>query len=98
MGLDECERAVHHRLGEAYMRQRTMWLHTLVLTLGTTVIACGGGQDTSSTESSAPAAGQKVDMATAGNITGSAMLEGTAPANEPIRMNADPICVREVKG
>ena len=37
-------------------------------------------------------------MATAGSITGSAMLEGIAPANEPIRMNADPICVREVKG
>jgi hypothetical protein len=57
-----------------------------------------GGQDTSSTESSGPAGGQKVDMATAGTITGSAMLEGAAPANEPIRMSADPICVREVKG
>ncbi len=26
------------------------------------------------------------------------MLEGTAPANEGIKMNADPICLKENKG
>ena len=40
--------------------------------------------------SSAPG-GQKVDPATAGDVTGSVVFDGTAPKNEPIRMNADPI-------
>ena len=83
------------------MRFRNRWLQSVVLIFAASVVACGGGQDTSSTQVSAPpsdAARQKVDTATAGTITGSAMLDGPAPANEPIRMNADPVCVREVKG
>ena len=45
--------------------------------------------------SAAPAGGgQKVDPATAGEVNGVVAFEGTAPKNEPIKMNADPVCVK----
>jgi plastocyanin len=69
-----------------------------------TIAACGGGGGgtTPATESApadvvAPAAA-KVDEATAGNINGKVVLEGAAPKNEVIKMNADPVCMREAKG
>ena len=82
------------------MRLRKTRLHSLVVTLGVAISACGRGQDTPSLESStqAGAVARKVDTTTAGTITGSAILVGPAPANELIRMNADPVCVREGKG
>ena len=57
-------------------------------------------QETSSTsaEPASPAAtpaGQKVDTATAGDVKGVVTLDGTAPKNEPIKMNADPVCVKQ---
>jgi plastocyanin len=72
------------------------------MTLAAFIVACGGGSEPSSTSSepSAPAAapeGAKVDASTAGSITGMVALDGAAPKNAPIRMNADPICLREVK-
>jgi len=70
----------------------------LGLALSASVAACGGGQETTST-TSAPAAGaMKVDTATAGEVKGMVSLDGTAPANEPIRMNADPVCVKAHSG
>jgi plastocyanin len=83
-----------------------VWVGALGFALAATV-ACGGGGGTeqaTSSESakpSAPAAtpaGQRVDTATAGEVKGVVTLEGTAPANAPIRMNADPVCVKENKG
>src|SRR5262245_56659076 len=73
------------------------------VTLAATVTACGGGSsETSNTSSepSAPAAtpaGAKVDAGTAGNIKGTVTLDGAAPKNAAIKMNADPICLREAK-
>jgi hypothetical protein len=65
-------------------------------------IACGGGEPAAPAESSAPAApaagAMTVDSATAGTITGSVMLEGTPPEEQVIRMNADPVCMREAPG
>jgi hypothetical protein len=40
----------------------------------------------------------KVDESKAGNVTGMVVLEGTAPKNEPIKMNADPQCAQQAKG
>jgi hypothetical protein len=72
-----------------------------VLLLPLAAFACGS-QETSnkSAEPSAPAAtpgAMKVDTAVAGNVKGVVNLEGTAPKNEPIKMNADPVCVKQNK-
>jgi plastocyanin len=40
----------------------------------------------------------KVDAGIAGEVTGIVALDGAPPKNAPIRMNADPICVREASG
>jgi plastocyanin len=84
------------------MRLRNAWLGVLAVTVAATFAACGGAQETSnkSAEPSAPAgtpAGQKVDTSTAGSVAGSVVLDGVAPKNEPIKMNADPVCMKENK-
>ena len=58
------------------------------------------GNSSTSSEPSSPAAtpsGLKVDTATAGNVKGMVTLDGAAPKNEPIKMNADPVCVKQNK-
>ena len=82
------------------MRLRNAWVGCLGIALAASVTACGGGQETSNTSAtpSSPAAapsGQKVDTATAGTVTGTVAFEGTAPKNEAIKMNADPVCVKQ---
>jgi plastocyanin len=67
------------------------------------IAACGGGNEPAPASSGAatPAAtpaAAAVDPATAGTIAGTIKLEGTAPKPESIKMNADPVCVREGKG
>ena len=82
------------------MRLRNVWVGFLSLVLATSVVACGGSKEASNTSadsSSAAPAGQKVDAATAGDVKGVVTLDGMAPKNEGIRMNADPVCVRENK-
>ena len=81
------------------MRLRNVWVQVLGVALSASVAACGGGgQESSAPASTAPVAsagGSKVDPATAGDIKGVVTLTGAAPKNEPIRMNADPICVKQ---
>src|SRR6476659_4937607 len=80
------------------MRLRNVWVNVGAVALAATFAACGGGSTSSNTDTAAPAgapAGQKVDGATAGELTGTVTLDGMAPKNEPIRMNADPVCVKE---
>jgi plastocyanin len=84
------------------MRLRKPVIGLLGIALAAAAVACGGGQETSnkSAEPSAPAgtpAGQRVDTTTAGSVKGVVTLDGTAPKNEGIKMNADPVCVRENK-
>src|SRR6266566_3057583 len=80
------------------MRLRNVWVSTLGLALTASMVACGGSKETSSTSATPESpAGQKVDMATAGNVTGTVTLDGTAPKNEPIKMNADPVCMKANK-
>ncbi len=73
--------------------------------LALTVFACGGGNknqdllnDTGGGSTAASGGGPKVDAATAGEVKGVVSLDGMAPKNEAIRMNADPVCIREAKG
>src|SRR4249920_3508326 len=80
------------------MRLRNTWVGLLGLALATT-LACGGGSSETkpADAAAAPAAGgggSKVDPATAGDVKGVVAFEGTAPKNEPIKMNADPVCVK----
>jgi plastocyanin len=86
------------------MRLRQVWITVCGVALAASLAACGGAskQETSSTSATpgspgAAGPGQKVDMATAGDVTGVVSLDGTAPKNEPIKMNADPVCMRENK-
>ncbi|MBM3777506.1 MAG: hypothetical protein FJW23_04595 [Acidimicrobiia bacterium] len=70
-----------------------------MLALALTTAACGGGSEApSSTAAPAAPAAPSFDPATAATLTGTITLDGTAPAPEVIRMNADPVCARENKG
>src|SRR5262245_10993438 len=85
---------------ERSMRLRSERVGILGMTLAAT-IACGGGGDTSKpadTAAVATGSGPKVDAATAGSIKGSVTLDGAAPKNEAIKMNADPVCLQQAKG
>ncbi|PYR32973.1 MAG: hypothetical protein DMF92_00415 [Acidobacteria bacterium] len=75
------------------MRLRNVWVGAFALALAATVAACGGKQETSSTSAEPPPGATKVDAATAGEVSGTVALDGAAPMNEPIKMNADPVCV-----
>ena len=81
------------------MRLRNIWVGTICLALATSLAACGGGSNSNtSSEPSSPAAtpsGLKVDASTAGDVKGTVVIDGTAAKNEPIRMNADPVCVKQ---
>src|SRR4051812_2847921 len=68
------------------------------VTLAVSMVACGGNSGTSSTSSqpSSPSGtpgGQKVDTSTAGDVKGTVTIDGMAPQNASIKMNADPKCV-----
>jgi plastocyanin len=80
------------------MHLRNVWVGGMAVVLAAAVAACGGGGDASkSAEPAAPAgtpSGQRVDTATAGSIKGAIALDGAAPKNEAIKMNADPVCLR----
>jgi plastocyanin len=78
------------------MRLRNVWVHALGVTLSVSLAACGGGPESSAPATTAAAPGaSKVDPSTAGDLKGTVTLTGAAPKNEPIRMNADPICVKQ---
>src|ERR1700694_6115877 len=81
------------------MRLRSVFVYALGLTCAASIVACGGGgsQETSSIPAAAPGA-VKIDPATAGDIKGMVTLEGMAPKNDVIKMNADPVCLKQTKG
>ena len=79
------------------MRLRNAWVGLLGMMLATTLVACGKNEPSNkSADASSPSAtpaGQRVDTATAGSVKGVVTLDGVAPKNEAIKMNADPVCV-----
>lgn len=62
------------------------------------VSGCGGGGKEEAPASAPAATAPAVDPASAATITGTIKLDGMAPAAEPIKMNADPICVKAGAG
>jgi hypothetical protein len=84
------------------MLVRNAWVAAAAVTLGLNLAACGGGETANkSAEPSSPSgtpSGQRVDTATAGDVKGVVNFDGVAPKNEAIKMNADPVCLREAKG
>jgi plastocyanin len=81
------------------MRLRSVWVLSLGLACAAAAAACGGGSEAPKPVATAASAGaQKVDPATTGDVKGVVTLNGTAPRNEPIRMNADPVCLKQTQG
>src|SRR5262244_875657 len=82
------------------MRLRTAWVALLGIAVAVNV-ACGGSEPSNkSADASSPSAtpsGQRVDTANAGAVTGVVQIDGVPPKNEAIKMNADPVCIRENK-
>ena len=76
------------------MAFRKLWAFLSVL-LVAVAVACGGGEAPAEPAGAPMPTAAPVDEATAGNVTGMVVLEGTPPAAEQIRMNADPVCVKE---
>jgi len=70
----------------------------MAVAVAATFAACGGSEPANkSADPSAPSgtpAGMKVDTSTAGKVGGTVTLDGAAPKNEAINMNADPVCVK----
>jgi len=83
------------------MRLRNAWVGFLGMSLAATLACGGGGSESKPAETAAAPAtggGPKVDPATAGSIKGSVTIDGVAPKNEAIKMNADPVCLTQAKG
>ena len=76
------------------MQHRTLWAFVSFLALAVAA-ACGGGSEPAGSAAPAEPAAPAFDPATAGNVTGSIMFEGEAPAAEMIRMNSDPVCLKQ---
>ena len=73
--------------------KKLMLIAPLALSLFVTACGGGGGGEQAEAPETTPAA-PAVDPATAGKVAGKVTLEGTAPAQEPIQMAADPNCAR----
>jgi plastocyanin len=69
------------------------FLITIVATAA--AAACGGSQPSSSTPANVPPPNaMRVDAAKAGTLTGRVLFDGPAPMNPPIKMTADPACLK----
>jgi plastocyanin len=82
------------------MRLRNVLVYGIGFALAASVAACGGGSS-GGTASSAPApapGATKIDSATVGELKGTVALDGAAPKNADIKMNADPVCIKQTAG
>src|SRR3979411_2742597 len=80
------------------MRLRSVSVCALGLTWAVSIVSWAGGRQERWWIPAAAPGAVKVDPATAGDIKGMVILEGMAPKNEVIKMNADPVCLKQTKG
>src|SRR5690349_14320426 len=79
------------------MKGKSVLFAAAAVVLAIAMISCGKKEETE-TPAANPAAtpaGKPVDTATAGTVTGSIKLEGTAPRMKVINMAAEPSCAKE---
>jgi plastocyanin len=79
------------------MRPAKWWKCASVAVLTIGITACGGGSETPAVPATT-GGGQAIDLATAGEVKGRVVVDGSLPANPVIRMIADPACLREAPG
>lgn len=82
--------------------ERAKFIFALVV-VGLLAASCGGGggdAEPAADEAPAPAADAKPapDLSQAGSVSGKVSFGGTQPKNARIRMDADPVCVKEHSG
>src|SRR5271165_3541760 len=84
------------------MRGKTYLFIAASALLAVAAISCGKkeetDEDTTPAAATAPAgnpAGKPVDTATAGSVTGTIKLDGTAPKMKVINMDAEPSCAKQ---
>jgi hypothetical protein len=64
------------------------------LTAALLATACGGGEPAPAARTPPPDA-RRVDDSKAGSVSGRVTYEGAAPENRPVKVDSDPVCVRE---
>ena len=72
-----------------------LWYFAAAVTLAVAMMSCGGKGQPSETAAPANPAAKPVDAATAGTVTGSIKLDGTAPKPRNINMAAEPNCATQ---
>lgn len=80
------------------MHVKTAWAIGLTLGLAVTTGACGGSEPAPAATPAGATSGTALDMATVGELEGTVVIDGAAPANSAIRMLADPACNKQVQG
>jgi plastocyanin len=76
---------------------KSLWYFAAAVTLAAALISCGGksNQPAETAPTAATGGGKTVDTATAGTVTGTIKLDGTAPKARNINMAAEPNCAKE---
>jgi plastocyanin len=64
------------------------------IVVAATASGCGGSQPAAPAARTPPPNARRVDAATAGTLGGRVLFDGPAPQNPPIKMSADPVCIR----
>ncbi len=74
---------------------RMSYLHSLAGAALIVASASCGGSGKDAAPSGPPPGAQRVDESKAGSLAGRVVLDGTAPANPPIKMAGDPFCISQ---